>query len=201
MGAGMNLPAAPISDTALESELFFECCWFEKAAEDLNVFVQTQIPIQMDPVMHNILAWSYVDRMLVHATRISRLVEPGSAPDSRESKTSFKERVRFAEEFRKRINLKTLKTEELRRCRNAVEHSNERLVDYILEHKGGRTGPFSVRWGEATVADAGVKAYRQFNHSTGEVLVFGRRANLLEAYAAVVLIKQVIHSHADSEVH
>lgn len=118
-------PAPVISNTNLETELHFECIWFEDSWEELESLARRGTEaVKEDPLRHNLTAWSCVDRMLIHATRIQRLLNPGTEKDSRESNESWDERVKFAREMAQRINPDLMRSRELRLARNIVEHSN-----------------------------------------------------------------------------
>jgi hypothetical protein len=190
-----------ISNTGLESELFFECFWFEQACNELNAFVASDLPIKGDPLLHNLRTWSYLDRMLIHAARISRLVDPPLKFDpNKESKESYEERLRFASELRWRVNPSVLQSKDLRACRNALEHANEGIVDYVRKHRDRRTGPFSTDWSKDGRVESEVKGFRRWHQATGECLVFGKPTNLLRTYAVVKIIQGVVHPHVTSEL-
>lgn len=190
-----------ISNAGLESELFFECFWFEQACNELNAFVASSLPIQGDPLLHNLRTWSYLNRMLTHAARISRLVDPPLNFDpNKESKESYEGRLQFAGELRWRVNPSILQSKELRACRNALEHANEGIVDYFRKHRVDRTGPFSTDWSKDGKAESEVRGSRRWHQATGECLVFGRPTNLLRTYGVVKIIQAVVHPHVTSEL-
>lgn len=191
----------PVSNPVLETELHFECLWFEFAWAELEEWAKTAVPsAKQDRVLHNLVSWELINRLLVHGARIKRLLEPGDRTRF-DSDESWRERTRFAAEMARRINPKVLNSSALGGARNSVEHANTDLAKFAMRHGDEKIGPFSIIWGSDPIDGAGGGRYfRWYRHSSGECRVYGKPVNLRGALESVREIRKCAHPHVYGEL-
>lgn len=189
-----------ISNTLLETELYFECIWYEQAWNELEEWSKSAIPmVRADSIGHNISSWEFVNRLLVHAARIRRLVNPTSKGDN-ESPEAYAERKKFAAELSKRFNPELLNSKHLGRARNIVEHANEYLVDYLMKHDEKAINMFRITWGSVSAPDAPrYPSFRAYDHDSGECSVNGFPVNLRSTLGIVQELRSRTHAHVEGE--
>jgi hypothetical protein len=169
------------------TELQFECQWFVEAWDDLGkLLLLGNEPLRVSPITYNLKAWSFIDRMLVHAARIDRVLNPEhwGSKDSSESRAA---RKLFAKIVRDHLHPQDiLSVAELKPLRDAIEHTNEKLYSFIGNRDINSLHPFV--WGTDAIAKQAetVRGYDSYSR-TG--VVFGERLDLGRIHDAIRFLK------------
>jgi hypothetical protein len=163
---------------AFETELHFECHWFMQAWRELEALnLQGNAPMLANTLLFNLSAWSIVDRLLNHAVRIDRMLNPQNYA-SKDSKESRAARESLSGKARKALPPDVFAEGDLKAIRDSIEHANERIPAFIAGRDIDRLQPFLIG-PMAKKSPAGVVNFlRGFDPFTGVCIVFGREADL-----------------------
>jgi hypothetical protein len=184
---GCSMTLDPVLKEAAFAELAFEADRLLEAWNELRARVaKGDSVLAGNPIAESTARWDCADRMLTHAVRIDRILQPQKGQDSPESQ---KAREETAAELGKLVNLSLSHREKFRAARNSIEHSDERLPGFVDANPKKALGPFSV----GPDADQGIKRnyvpLRALNTLTWDCTVIGDRVNLKELVDAVRDIK------------
>jgi len=169
------------------AELIYNCDRLLEAWNQLRLRIsQGDQALALRPDSEVVARWDYVERMLIHAVRIDRILQ---APRGDDEPWSWQMRQELATEIGSGVNLSLPQRYQIRRARNAVEHADEKLPNFIIANPGKALGSISV----GPEADQGSRRnfipWRAVNTLTWDGVVNGERVNLRDLAEVVREVK------------
>jgi hypothetical protein len=141
-GVTSHVAVHPAIKEAVVAELVFNCDrLLDEWAQLISRVAQGDQALRADALKESFKRWDCADRMLTHAVRIDRILR---APKGKDSDSSWKIRQDVAEEIGLIVNLSLDQRKNLHDARNAMEHADEKLPDFVLNNPGKALGPVSV---------------------------------------------------------
>jgi hypothetical protein len=187
----------------LVTELHFECHWFLHAWEELRRFEQNPLlpsnakpttghgnPFKNPVFLRELDMWACVDRILGHAIRIDRILNPDRYSNwSRGGTDSAAMKRVFSEVARKYVAPGAFSADDLKSLRDATEHLNERLFLFASARDMKSLQPFG--WGPEGVVGGPAQSsvVRGFDSFTGICTVLGVAVNLSRVHEWVRGVK------------
>jgi hypothetical protein len=183
---------------AFETELRFECNWFNQTWSELEaLLLQGDSPMVADTNLYNLNVWSFIDRLLNHAVRIDRMLNPRDY-SSRDSHDSRKARASFSRKAHASLPADAFNEGDLKAIRDSVEHANERIPAFIAGREMNLLKPFLIGPLVVKTSPGAVDYLRGFNPSTGLCVVFGEPVDLnlvRRSVQSLLLVLPPLHVH------
>ncbi|MGA7862073.1 MAG: hypothetical protein WCB19_09510 [Thermoplasmata archaeon] len=185
------MPPTELNKTeyALVQELHFECEWFINAWDELtDRLSKGDRAMTSDSHAHQIVMWSYADRMLTHAARIDRILNPSSW-GSQDRPPSRRARFQFARVASTHLPSNLFDQRDLDSLRGSVEHANERLPDFIAGRDINNLYPIQVGPLAIEQTPEASNTLRGFDPISKVCTVLGDRVDLERVHQSIRKLK------------